>query len=75
MYTAEFDLWVGLIYHLRLLLQNQKIAQWPATILAKSFNSKVVHMLEGAGFNKREELSADGESLFELKLTLHETNR
>lgn len=75
MYTAEFDLWVGLIYHLRLLLQNQKIAQWPATILAKSFNSKVVHMLEGAGFNKREELSADGESLFELKLTLHEASR
>lgn len=75
MYTAEFDLWVGLIYHLRLLLQNQKIVQWPATILAKSFNSKVTHMLEGAGFSKREEVSADGEALFELKLTLHEASR
>ncbi len=75
MYTAEFDLWVGLIYHLRLLLQNQNMVQWPATILAKSFNAKVVHMLEGAGFNKRKEVSADGEALFELKLTLHEASR
>ena len=75
MYTAEFDLWVGLIYHLRLLLQNQNIVQWPATILAKSFNSKVMHMLEGAGFSKREEYTADGESLFELRLTLHEASR
>lgn len=75
MYEAEFELWVGLIHHLRQLLQNQKIAQWPTFILAKSYNLKVMQILEGAGFNKRKETSADGESLFELKLTLHETTR
>lgn len=75
MYEAEFELWVGLIHHLRQLLQNQKIVQWPAYILAKSYNLKVMQILESAGFNKREETSADGESLFELKLTLHETAR
>lgn len=75
MYEAEFELWVGLIHHLRQLLQNQKTVRWPTTILAKSFDSKVMRILEEAGFNKREETSADGESLFELKLTLQEATR
>jgi hypothetical protein len=71
-YEAEFALWVGLIHHLRQLLQNQKTVQWPINILAKSYSPKVIQILEAAGFNKREETSADGESLCELKLTLHE---
>jgi hypothetical protein len=75
LYEAEFDLWVGLIHHLRQLLQNQKTVQWPVSIIAQSFNKKVIRVLEDAGFNKREETSADGEPLFELKLSLNETAR
>lgn len=74
MYEAEFNLWVGLIYHLRQLLDNQKTAQWPTRILAPSFNKKVMRILEGAGFKKRPETSANGESLFELKLSLNDNN-
>lgn len=72
LYDAEYDLWVGLIYHLRQLLQHQTTVQWPTNILAQSFNKKVMHVLTDAGFKQRTETSADGEPLFELKLSLHE---
>ena len=73
LYEAEFDLWIGLIHHLRQLLQNQQTVQWPINIIAQSSNSKVIRVLEDTGFNQREDTSADGEPLFELKLNLHQT--
>lgn len=72
LYDAEYDLWVGLIHHLRQLLQHQTTVQWPTNILAQSFNKKVMQILIDAGFQQRNKTSADGEPLFELKLTLHE---
>lgn len=68
MYEAEFNLWIGLWYHLKELLNTQTFYNSPVVLVAQSLNSKVAQVLKSIGFEQLEGLSADGEYLFQLKV-------
>lgn len=72
LYQAEYDLWVGVIHHLRQLLQHQTTMQAATRIVAHPFNGKIEQLLLAAGFNKPNTAKTNGKKLCELTLTLIE---
>lgn len=68
LYEAELNLWIGFLHHLQTLLREQRFSKYPVVLLTQSFNAKVERVLKEIGFVALDELSADGERLFELRV-------